>query len=103
MGGSWSGKTNALLNLLNHDPDIDKIYLYAKDPYKAKYQFLINKHENVGKMYLNDSKAFIEYSNKMDIFIKILKDTIQIKDEKSQLLLMIWLLICIIVKNLTKW
>ena len=70
MGGSWSGKTNALLNLLNHDPDTDKIYLYAKDPYKAKYQFLINKHENVGKMYLNDSKAFIEYSNKIDNIYK---------------------------------
>ena len=29
-GGSGSGKTNALLNLINHLPDIDKIYLYAK-------------------------------------------------------------------------
>ena len=31
-GGSGSGKTNALLNLINNQPDIDKIYLYAKDP-----------------------------------------------------------------------
>ena len=30
--GSGSGKTNALLNLVNHEPDIDKNYLYAKDP-----------------------------------------------------------------------
>ena len=30
IGGSGSGKTNALLNLINED-DIDKIYLYAKD------------------------------------------------------------------------
>ena len=36
-GGSESGKTNALLNLINHEPDIDKIYLYAKDPFEAKY------------------------------------------------------------------
>ena len=36
IGGSESGKTNALLNLINHQPDIDKIYLYAKDPYKKK-------------------------------------------------------------------
>ena len=43
VGGSGSGKTNALLNLINHEPDIDKIYLYAKDPYEAKYQLLINK------------------------------------------------------------
>ena len=43
IGGSGSGKTNALLNLINNQPDIDKIYLYAKDPYEAKYQFFINK------------------------------------------------------------
>ena len=40
--GSGSGKTNALLNLVNNQLYIDKIHLYAKDPYKAKYQFLIN-------------------------------------------------------------
>ena len=34
VGGSGSGKTNALLNLINNQPDIDKIYLYAKDPYE---------------------------------------------------------------------
>ena len=43
IGGSGSGKTNALLNSINNQPDIDKIYLCAKDPYEAKYQFLINK------------------------------------------------------------
>ena len=43
VGGSGSGKTNALLNLINQEPDIDKIFIYAKDPYEAKYQFLINK------------------------------------------------------------
>ena len=31
IGSSGSGKTNALLNLTNHEPDINKIYLYAKD------------------------------------------------------------------------
>ena len=36
-------KTNVLLNLINNEPDIDKIYLHAKDPYEAKYQLLINK------------------------------------------------------------
>ena len=40
--GSGSGKTNAILNLVNNQSYIDKIHLYAKDPYKAKYQFLIN-------------------------------------------------------------
>ena len=38
--GSGSGKTNALLNLVNHEPDIDKNYLYAKDPSERKYQLL---------------------------------------------------------------
>ena len=59
-GGYGSGKTNALLNLVNIEPDIDKIYLYATDPYEAKYQLLINKRVSPGLMYLNDSKAFIE-------------------------------------------
>ena len=45
IAGSWSGKTNVLLNLINNQPDIDKIYLYAKDPYEAKYQFLISKRD----------------------------------------------------------
>ena len=45
IAGCGSGKTNALLNLINSNPDIDKKYLYAKDPYEAKYQILINKKE----------------------------------------------------------
>ena len=32
IGGSESGKTKTLLNLINNQSDIDKIYLYAKDP-----------------------------------------------------------------------
>ena len=43
IGGSGSGKINSLFNLINHQPDIDKIYLYAKEPYKTIYQFLINE------------------------------------------------------------
>ena len=45
IAGSGSGKTNALLNLINNQPYIDKIYLYAKDSYEDKYQFLIKKKE----------------------------------------------------------
>ena len=65
IGGSGSRKANALLNLINSQPDIDKIYLYAKDPYEAKYQFLINKRKSTGLDHFNDPKAFIEYSNDM--------------------------------------
>ena len=43
IGGSGSGKTNSLFNLINEEPNINKIYLYTKDPSGAKYQFLINK------------------------------------------------------------
>ena len=65
-GGSGSGKTNALLSLINNQPDIDKIYLYAKDRYEAKYQYLINKREKVGLNHFKDPKAFMEYSNAME-------------------------------------
>ena len=41
IGGSGSGKTNTLLNLINKQKDIDKIYLYAKDLSEAKYEYLI--------------------------------------------------------------
>ena len=82
IGGSGSGKTNALLNLINNEPDIGVIYLYAKDPYEAKYQLLNNKRESTGLNYLNESKAFIKYSNDMDDIYKKLENTIQIKNEK---------------------
>ena len=74
IGGSGSGKTNALLNLMNNQPDIDKIYLYAKDPYEEKYQYLINKREKVGLDHFNDLKAFIEYSNDMQDVYKNIED-----------------------------
>ena len=69
IGCSGSGKTNALLNLINEkDSDnlIDKICLYAKDLSEPKYQFLIKKREDVGIKHLNDQSAFIEHSNTMD-------------------------------------
>ena len=66
IGRSGSGKTNSLFNLIDEERDIDKIYLYAKDPYEAKYQFLINKIESTGLKHVNDFKAFIECSNDMD-------------------------------------
>ena len=44
--------------------------IYAKDPYEAKYQLVIYKKESTGLKYLNDSKAFIEYSNNMDDIYK---------------------------------
>ena len=77
-GGSESGKTNVLLNLTENQPDIDKIYFYAKDPHEAKYQYLINICKKVGIDYHDDPKAYIEYSNECTMFTEILMNTIQI-------------------------
>ena len=64
--GSGSGITNALLNLINNQPDIDKIHLYANDPYESKHQYLINKRQKVGLDHFKDAKAFMEYSNDIE-------------------------------------
>ena len=62
----WIRKTNALLNSIKEQSDIDKIYLYAKGLSEPKYEFLIKKREDVGMKHLNYSNAFIECSNAMD-------------------------------------
>ena len=80
--GSGSGKTNALLNITNNQRDIDKIYLYAKDAYEAKYQFLINKRESTGLKHINDPKAFIEYSNDMQKVYKNIEEHNANKERK---------------------
>ena len=72
IGGSGSGKTNTLLNLIENQPDVDKIYLHAKDTYESKYKYLINKRESVGVNHLKDPKDFIEYSKILMISILIL-------------------------------
>ena len=58
VGGSGSGKTNTLLNLINNQLDVNKIYLYSKNPYEKKYQY----------------RAFIEYSNDMQDVYKNIED-----------------------------
>ena len=76
------GKTNALLNLINNQPDIDKIYLYANSPYEAKYQYLIRKREKVGLNHYDDPKTFIEYSNDMQNVYKNIEEYIPGKKHK---------------------
>ena len=82
VGGSGSGKTNALLNLINNQLDIDKIYLYVKDPHEAKYQYLINKREKAGLDHFKDPRAFTEYSNDMQDVYKKIEDYIPGKKRK---------------------
>ena len=74
VGGSGSGKTIALLNLISHQPDSDKIYLYAKNPFEAKYEYLINICEKVGLNRYDDPKAFMDYSNDMQYFYKNIEE-----------------------------
>ena len=60
------------MNLINNQQDIDKTYLYAKDLYETKYQYLINKCEKVGLDHFDDPKGFMEYSNDMQDVYKII-------------------------------
>ena len=76
-GGSGSGKTNALLNLMNHQLDIDKNLSLCK-----RSQYLINKREKVGLNHFNDPKAFMEYSNDMQDVYKNIEDYNPIKKRK---------------------
>ena len=67
-------RTNSSFNVIIQQPDIDKIYLYAKDLYEAKYQLLINKRESTGLKHFSDFKAFIEYSNNVDDIFKNIEE-----------------------------
>ena len=70
------------MNLINNQPDTDKIYLYAKDPYEAKYQFLFNKRESTGLKHFNNLKTFIKYSNDMQDVCKNIDDSNADKERK---------------------
>ena len=74
VGGCGPGRTNALSNLIGNQSDIDKIYLYVKNPYEAKYQYLINKLKKAGLDHFDDPKDFMEYSNDMQEFYKNIED-----------------------------
>ena len=69
IGGSGSGKTNALLKLIKeqdyHDV-IDKIYLFGKDLSETKYEYLIKRREDAGIKNVNNPNAFIVCSNMID-------------------------------------
>ena len=70
IGGWGFGKTNSFFNLISHQADIDKIYLYAKNPYEGKYQLLVNKRKSTDLKCWNDSKTFFEYRNDMNDIYK---------------------------------
>ena len=66
IGGSALVKTGLLFYLINQKLYTNKINLYAKKPYEAKYQFLINNCKGEDLKNCNDDKAFTEYSIYMD-------------------------------------
>ena len=83
VGGSGSAETILFLfNLMNHQHNIDKMYLYAKDSYGAKYQLLIKKQENTCLNHLNDSRTFTEYSKDMDDIYKNIEEYNSNKERK---------------------
>ena len=61
--------------------------MYPKDPYEAKYQFLINKRERTGLKHFNDPKAFIEYSNDIQ---DVYKNMDECNEDKEQKILIIF-------------
>ena len=63
--------------------------MYPKDPYEAKYQFLINKRERTGLKHFNDPKAFIEYSNDIQDVYKNIEKYYVDKERKILKFLMI--------------
>ena len=87
VGSSGSGKTRSLFNLMHQQPYIDKIYLYVKNPFEGKYQFLITTRESTVLKHLNDSKAFIEYLNDKD---DIYKNTEEYNPNKRRKILIVF-------------
>ena len=84
IGGSGSGKTNLLLNLVKHlQIDIAKIYLYVKDPFESKYQLRINGRENVGIKQIKNSVSFIDYFQIIDDIYQNLESYNPRKKQKS--------------------
>ena len=99
IGGSGSGKTNTLLNLINEQHDIDKIYLYARDLNEPKYKILIKKRKDAGIKHLNDPNAFIECSNTMDDVYENIDDYNPNRKRKILIALMTWLQTLWVTKN----
>ena len=82
-GDSGSGKTNILINLINEQHDVDKMYLYVRDLSESKYEYLIKKHEDVGIKHLNDPNAFIGCSNMMDDVYENIDDFNTVRKRKK--------------------
>ena len=83
IGGSGSEKTNALINLINVENDIDKVCFYARDLTEPQYEYLIKKREDAGIKHLNNPNAFIKCSNTLDDVYKNINDYNPIRKRKK--------------------
>ena len=83
IGGSGSGKRNALINLINEQNHIDKIYLYARDLSEPKYEYLIKKREDATIKQLNNPDEFIECSDTRDDVYENINDYNRIRKRKK--------------------
>ena len=97
IGGSVSEETNALLDLISQQDDIDKMYLYAKDLSEPKDELLIKKREDAGIKHFKDPNAFIECSITMDNVYEMIDDYNQ--NRKRKLLIVFDDMITDIMKN----
>ena len=97
IGGSVSEETNALLDLISQQDDIDKMYLYAKDLSEPKDELLIKKREDAGIKHFKDPNTFIECSNTMDNVYEMIDDYNQ--NRKRKILIVFDDMITDIMKN----
>ena len=74
IGGSGLGKTNTLLNLINEQNDIDKIYLYVRDLSEPKYEYWIKKRAGIKD--LNNPSSFVKCLSSMDDVYENINNTI---------------------------
>ena len=72
-----------MINLINEQNDIDKIYLYARDLSEPKYEYLIKKREDAGIKHVNNPNAFIVRSNAMDDVFEDIDNYNPKSDKKS--------------------
>ena len=83
IGRSGSGKTNALINLINEQNDIEKIYFYARDLSEPKHEYLVKTREDAGIKHLDNSNAFIKCSNTVDDVYQNINDFNPIRKRKK--------------------
>ena len=72
-----------MINLINEQHDIDKLYLYARDLSKPKYEYLIRKREDAGIKHLNNPNDLSSVQIRWMMFMRILMITIQSEKEKN--------------------